>query len=59
MHPHLLQLGWACFVYFPSEFDPLYVGRDPGAAVQAEEERVQGGTGRDEHPEAQRQDRFG
>ena len=33
VHPHLLQLGWACFVYFPSEFDPLYVGRDPGAAA--------------------------
>merc|ERR1719210_331413 len=33
--------------------------RDPRAALQAQEERVQGRAGGDEHPEAERQDRSG
>merc|ERR1712109_122885 len=34
-------------------------GRDPRADLQAEEKRIQGRAGRDEHPEVERQDRPG
>ena len=53
-----LAASWICQKYVFLKTCQI-TGRDPRAHLQAEEKRIQGRAGRDEHPEVERQDRPG